>query len=309
MLSAASDAVALLGAGRADEVRKFYRRLLTDNGGFGGRDGRSDLYYTVFGLLACRALGAEVPAPAVRRYLAGFGLGERLDMVHVSCLARCWAVLGGDGAPAGLAKALLERIEACQSADGGYAQQPGSRAGSAYGCFLALGTYEDLGAALPSPAGLAACLAALAVGDGSYANDAMMPIGSVPATAAAVMVLGYVGLEKGYRHLRGPNSRPATEPVPVFEDLARAADWLLSQHDPGGGFRAVPLAPEPDLLSTAVALLVLRRLGADVAPIRKSCLRFVHSLQASGGFAGHAHGDAPDAEYTFYGLTALGCLS
>ena len=309
MLSAATNAVALFGENRVDETREFYRRLVTDEGGFAGRDGRTDLYYTVFGLLGCRALNAPVPLPAVRTYLASFALGEKLDTIHVSCLARWWAILGDEGRPPGLAKTLRKRIEACRSADGGYAQQPGMESGSAYGCFLAMGTYEDLGADLPNPAGVAACLRALAVGDGSYANDAMMPICSLPATAAAAVVLGRIGLEKGDRHLRGPNNRPAAEPVPVFERPAKTSDWLLSQHDPNGGLRAVPLAPEPDLLSTAVAMLALRELGADLSGIRENCLRFVDSLYAGGGFGGHAADHSPDAEYTFYGLLAMGCLT
>lgn len=286
MLSAAARAGRLLGQRRAAETAEFYRSLLRPDGGFADRAGTSDLYYTVFGLQACVALGVALPTPAVRSYLEGFGDGERLDSVHLSCLARCWAALEGDPCPPGVRSAVLERIEACRSADGGYAQQPDRHAGSTYGCFLALGAYQDFRAALPDPAGVDRCLAELSAGDGSYANDAAMPIGSAPATAAAVMVLAHLGLSAN----------------------GGAAAWLLNQHDPAGGFRAVPIAPEPDLLSTAVALQALRKLGADVSTIRRPCLQFVKSLAAAGRFAGHPGDETPDAEYTFYGLLALGCL-
>ncbi len=287
MLWAAGKAARMLGEGRAAEMAEFYRSLLRPDGGFADRAGTSDLYYTVFGLQACAALGVALPTSAVRSYLEGFGDGERLDSVHLSCLARCWAALEGDPCPPGVRSAVLERIEACRSADGGYAQQPDRPAGSTYGCFLALGAYQDFRADLPNPAGVERCLAELSAGAGSYANDAAMPIGSAPATAAAVMVLAPLG-------------RPAE---------AGAAAWLLDQHDPAGGFRVVPVAPEPDLLSTAVALQALRKLGADVSAIRRPCLQFVQSLAADGRFAGHPGDETPDAEYTFYGLLALGCLA
>lgn len=93
--------------------------------------------------------------------------------------------------------------------------------------------------------------------------------------------------------------------VPIFR---RAADWLLAQHDQVGGFRAVPIAPEPDMLSTAVALQALRKLGADISAVRPGCLAFCRSLCAEGRFAGHEGDTALDGEYTFYGLLALGCL-
>ncbi len=286
MLASAARAVRLLGKSSAAEIGEFYRRLLRPDGGFADRAGKSDLYYTVFGLQACSALGVELPVEAVMSYLQGFGEGERLDMVHLSCLARCWSVLEGQPCPPKVRLALPARIEACRSADGGYAQQPHRPAGSAYGCFLALGACQDLGADLPDAGGVANCLAGLAVGDGSCANDASMPIGSVPATAAAVMVLTHLNLHAD----------------------AGAAKWLLTQHDEAGGFRAVPIAPEPDMLSTAVALLALRKLKADISSVRPGCIEFCRSLFAEGRFAGHGGDTALDGEYTFYGLLALGCL-
>jgi hypothetical protein len=285
MLDTASGAGALLGDSRAAEVREFYRGVLAPGGGFTDRAGSSDLYYTVFGIQGCLALGEEIPTLALQSYLESFGLCERLDMVHISCIARCWAMLGLPPRPAGLAAALLARVEACRAADGGYAQQPGCLTGSTYGCFLALGAYQDLGADLPDPARATRSLSNLAVGDGSYANDAMMPIGSVPATAAAVMVLSHLGNRE-----------------------SASAEWLLAQHGPAGGFRAIPMAPEPDLLSTAVALQALRKLGTDVSAIARPCLGFVNSLYSAGRFGGYANDPSPDAEYTFYGLLSLGCL-
>jgi hypothetical protein len=106
-------------------------------------------------------------------------------------------------------------------------------------------------------------------------------------------------------HGDGDAKRRKMVSVPIFPG---AAEWLLAQHDPAGGFRAVPIAPEPDMLSTAVALLALSKLGADISAIRPGCLQLCRSLFAEGRFAGHAGDTELDGEYTFYGLLALGCL-
>src|ERR1700756_1414656 len=77
----------------ADLVRDFLRRQQNEDGGFKDRAGKSDLYYTVFGLDSLLALRAEVPTHPVESYLQSFGHGERLDFVHLCCLARCHAAV------------------------------------------------------------------------------------------------------------------------------------------------------------------------------------------------------------------------
>jgi len=64
----------------------------------------------------------------------------------------------------------------------------------------------------------------------------------------------------------------------------------------------------PDLLSTATTLpsaaAMERRLGSDV---HERCVDFLDSLwDARGGFHSHWADDHLDAEFTFYGLLALG---
>jgi prenyltransferase beta subunit len=287
MLAAAGRAGTLLGDSATAVGDSLLARLL-DEGGFADRSGAADLYYTVFGLQALTALAAELPAGKVAGYLASFGTGDGLDMLHLCCLTRCWALLGSPAAGPELRDAVLRRLEACRCHDGGYALRPGLPAGSAYGCFLALGAHEDLGAELPDPPGLGRCLQSLRTPDGAYANDAHLPVGSTPATAAAVTALC---------RLRLP-------PPP------ETADWLLARHCPAGGFLAVAPAPHPDLLSTATALHALRLLDVDLADVREPCLRFVRSLRrGDGSFAGHADDPTGDCEYTFYALLALGHLA
>ncbi len=285
MLQVARLSPTLLGDA-ADLTAEFLAARLNPDGGFQDRGGASDLYYTVFGLEALTALRRTLPSAGVRRYLERHDDPAELDFVHTACLARCWADIGAAGeAPAG---ALVERLEAYRTPDGGYSPTGGSEHGTAYGSFLALGAYEDLGVPLAEPDRLADSLAALRAADGGYGNRPGSADGLTPPTAAALTV---------QRRL----ARPADP---------RAVAWLRARHLPGGGFCASAATPIPDLLSTATALHALAGAHTPLEPLKESCLDFVDSLWTNtGGFYGNWGDDVQDCEYTFYALLALGHLS
>ncbi len=275
-------------------VRAFFERQFTARGGACDRAGRADLYYTLFALAGLQALCSELSTlnsqlSTCRNWLAAFGDGAGLDLVHLSALARCWAAVGLEKMPAHHLAALSARIEAHRSRDGGYDADMDAAHGNAYGCFVALGAYQDLQRKLPEPLRMVQCLKFLETPDGAWANARGLTIGSTNATAAAVTLLHQLG-------------------VPVN---ASVGDWLLAQAHSDGGFRAMPAAPMPDLLSTATTLHALACLEKPVPePIRERCLDFIDTLwSAEGGFHGHWADDHLDAEYTFYGLLALGHLS
>jgi hypothetical protein len=277
-------------ADTAGEVLRYILGRATPEGAFSDRSGKADLYYTVFGLLVLDALEAPPPPLTFGRYLPSFGDGAGLDFAHLSCLARCWSLApaAGPGTPAEVRRAVLARLAGFRSADGGYAPETSADRGTAYGCFLGLGAVQDLGAETPDPAGLAACLASLAVAGGGYTNEHAIPFGSTPATAAVVTMLADLG-----------------RPVPP-----RAAGWLRDRLAPEGGLVVMPGAPTPDLLSTATGLHALGCAGETLdEKERAACLGFVLGLLTDGGgFRGHWADDGPDCEYTFYGLLALGRL-
>jgi hypothetical protein len=270
-------------------VREFLLRQITSEGGGADRAGRPDLYYTIFVLGGLEALQAEIPKARVEPFVSGFGDGVGLDFVHLGALARCRAAMGLEKMPHGFADAILARLEAFRTGDGGYDVKAGALYGNAYGCFVALGAYQDLGAKLPEPLRMVQCLKFLETPDGAWGNVRGMRKGTVPATAAAITLLHQLGM-------------------PIH---AAAGDWLLAQTHADGGWLAVPGAPLPDLLSTATALHALACLDRPLPDsLREKCLDFVDTLwSAEGGFHGHWADDALDAEYTFYGLLALGHLS
>ena len=112
MLQVARLAPDLLGEA-SGLVEAFLRRQVTVDGAFGDREGRSDLYYTVFGMEGLLALRQEPEWDKLSVWLRGFGGGEGLDFVHLCCLARCW-----NAVPAAVGKlspedrtGILDRLE------------------------------------------------------------------------------------------------------------------------------------------------------------------------------------------------------
>ncbi|MCE5277703.1 MAG: prenyltransferase/squalene oxidase repeat-containing protein [Planctomycetaceae bacterium] len=289
-----------------EAVKRFLPLFSTVDGGFGGSNSAgqtsSDLYYTMFGYQCLEALDLHLyfglHSPGGHRLCLEEYCKTNLDLTHLACLARCWislAAMEHSQMPPGLADDILKRIESYRSADGGYAQTPASREGSAYDAFLAMGAYQDLRRPLPQSDQLAQALEQLATAEGGFTNSSLIPIANVPATAAAMIVL---------RHLGRPAER-------------RHVEWLIRQCRIEGdfghrGFVAWEGAPQPDLLSTAVALHALKSANASLADVRQVCREFVYIAcrHESGAFRSTWGDDAMvDVEYLYYGLLACGCLA
>ncbi|TFG48984.1 MAG: hypothetical protein E4H40_03740 [Candidatus Brocadiia bacterium] len=276
MMNAAERAEKSLGDS-ADRVRFFLYSQINSDGGFKGRTDASDLYYTVFGIEALLALHADVPVKKILNYLRQFEDIESLDLVHLACLVRCRTGLSADP----FSKDTIDKI--LQLAEKYYAQQ-----NSIYSCFFTIGLYQDLNIELPRRSTVINRIELLRTADGAYANDTAIKIGSTPATAAAITLLSSLN-------------------APVTHE---SADWLLHRCLPEGGFAAMPMAPIPDLLSTAVAIHALSQVNAEINSIKDKCLKFVNRLWSdNGGFRGIEAEQTIDCEYTYYGLLALGHLA
>lgn len=286
LLQVARLAPRLLGESM-DIVRDFYSRQFNAAGAASDRAGKPDLYYTIFALAGAQATDAPAPIDNTRKWLSTFGDGESLDFVHLGALARCWAATGGASRES--ARALLKRLEDFRQPDGGYHSNPKAGFGTAYDAFVALGAYEDLGAKPPRVLELIRSLKRLETADHAWSNAPGQTIGSLNATAGAVTLITHLGF-------------PVNQAV---------GDWLMAQAHPQGGFKAVPNAPLPDLLSTATALHALACMDRRIpSGVHERCLDFIDTLwSADGGFHGHWADDFLDAEYTYYGLLALGHLS
>jgi hypothetical protein len=288
MLQVARLAPTILGEEASGLIADFMFSQEHADGGFCDRDGDPDLYYTSFAIDALTALQRALPQAGLNAFLKRqLESIDELDFVHLCCLVRSASALAEPFSKDALTP-VFDRIETYRTPDGGYNQSPDNETGSAYACFLAYGAYSDHRLPVPNEEAIAGCLDSLQSGDGAWANDVELPVPNIPATAAAVTL-----------------SRNLRLPIPK-----ETPEWILNSLHSTGGFLPFPIAPLPDLLSTAVALHALDGLQASFDEKKDRLLDFVDSLwTAAGGFHGSWEDDDLDIEYTYYGLLALGHLA
>jgi len=281
MLQVARLAPRLLGESSA-LVADFLKNEITEDGGFRDRSGKSDLYYTAFGIDCFHSLAVEPPVDKISPYLDRFLFGENPSLVDIACFARARAGLGAAADPD-----ILKDLDKFRESDGGFGNADNGIS-DVYSTFLALGALQDGNLDLPPASAIAASLKGAKTPDGGYANAQNLTEGSTPATAAAMTILRNYSLPPD----------------------AEAVEFLFSVAHPQGGFRASPRTPAPDLLSTAVALHALSGARSEGTALLEKTLDFVDSLWVNrGGFYGHWADEKIDCEYTFYALLALGHLS
>ncbi len=272
------------GARQAEYLRAAHR----PDGGFAGRRGGADLYYTSFALRTVALLQALSPdgwerAAAYIQQCEPQAEGV-VDAFCVLGSLRALAQAGQhtQGCTEGVQRALAN----CRRPDGSYAGVPGGE-GSVYHTFLGTLCEQMLGR---TPGDASAFVRSCRRPDGGFSDQAAAPRSGTNPTAAAVAVLSIVGALDG-------------------ETAGRAAAFLAERQQADGGFAAHAQAPA-DLMSSFTALVALGHLGA-VGRIRRGALgRFAQRLAASGGGFHAAAGDPDvDVEYTHYGLGTLALLS
>jgi geranylgeranyl transferase type-2 subunit beta len=288
-----------------DEFRDRHVRFLQscqrDNGGFAGREGGSDLYYTAFALRGLAVLEALTPELCAR--VAGYlkqSLNQQASVIDFfSLLYACALVqLGGGpdvlaGSPADWPQRVADLLESFRTPDGGYAKSAGSVHGSTYHTFLVALCYQMLGRDLPDPARTVAFVRSRQREDGGFVEIGAMKRSGTNPTAAAVGVLQMLD-ETGLNSIK----------VGAVDCLAAMAS------EEEGGFRANGRIPAADLLSTFTACWTLDQLGASNRIDVEAVLRYVEDLQQStGGFLAGLWDERCDVEYTFYGISAFGLLS
>ncbi|MFM9064586.1 MAG: hypothetical protein ACKOOI_16360, partial [Pirellula sp.] len=143
MLQVARLAPKLLGES-TDLVADFFRSQHHPSGGFCDREGKPDLYYSTFGIAGYVALQLPLPIESIAEYLRlQHDRIEELNLVDLSCLARCWAFLPKNLWPADLQDKTIARMERFRAQDGGFFTEPSETHSSLYGCFVAVGLAQD----------------------------------------------------------------------------------------------------------------------------------------------------------------------
>lgn len=277
----------------------YIHRLQREDGGWGGREGSSDLYYTSFALRSLAILGelqGTVADNASRFLLSRTEHQESIidllsliygaSLIEASTEAHPLASLSIDWK--GRLSDLLHRL---RRDDGGFARIEQANVGSTYQTFLVTICLELLGHPLPADDPAVSFLLKQRRDDGGFLEVRVAKRSGTNPTAAAIGALRTLN---------------ALEP----EVASTAADFLLDVQTDEGGFQANTRMPLPDLLSTftaCVTLWDLQRLD-DADTFR--AYRYGTSMEReTGGFAGFELDDSQDVEYTFYGLGLLSLLS
>lgn len=300
-----ADGLGRLPAEFRDRHAAYLRAAQNPDGGFSGREGGSDLYYTGFALRGLAVL--DVLAPDVCDRAAGFlrrSLQEHASVIDLfSLLYSGLLVQAGGGpdvfadSPADWPERVCRTLESFRTADGGYAKAQGGTSGSTYHTFLVALCYQLLDRPVPRDSEVLQFVRSRQREDGGFVELGAMRRGGTNPTAAAVGVLMML-------------ADPAVG-VGLEGDKAEAVvAFLAEMPSPEGGFKANGRAPLADLLSTFTGSWTLDQLGARDRVDQTAVRRYTQALERStGGFRGGVWDEATDVEYTFYGLGCLGLLA
>jgi geranylgeranyl transferase type-2 subunit beta len=289
-----------------DDRRARHRAFLLshqcDDGGFRGREGDSDLYYTAFAVRGLGLLGGLKSAECER--LASYlrrhdwrSLGV-IDLMNWLSIALAVQVYGGEdvlqdesSGENGWADEMAATLESVRTADGGYAKSREGASGSTYHTFLVVLTYELLGSAMPRPRDVVQFVFDRQRDDGGFVEIGPMKRSGTNPTAAATATLMLLG---------------------SMDDELKAdiGEFLREVRSDEGGLQANTRIPFGDSLSTFTGLLTARDLGLEgIVDVDRAHAWLTGQLEfPTGGFRAATWDENADVEYTFYGLGLLALL-
>ncbi len=273
----------------------YLRQCQNADGGFSGREGPSDLYYTGFALRSLALLEAldEPIALAARDYLRRelAGRATIIDflsllysalLLQTSCGIDCL-----EGVPDEWPLRVAARLEQLRREDGGYAKSDEGASSSTYHSFLVLLCRQLIHQPIPEPERLVDFIKGRQREDGGFVEIAAMRRSGTNPTSAAVAVL---------RILDALDESTAE----------RAANYLADRQGDEGGLLANTRIAVADTLSTFTGLLTLADLECADWIDPQAVRRFILGMERpEGGFRGAELDPAVDVEYTFYALGGL----
>lgn len=270
-----------------------------EDGGFAGREGGSDLYYTGFALRSLAMLGELYGATAQRAadYLRSRLSGQESIVDFLSLVYGAMLLQNSAGidifkeADPGWRDAVAAALEKLRRPDGGYAKGAEGVASSTYHTFLVLLCLQLIGREPNEPQQIAAFLRSQQCENGGFREIRASKRAGTNPTAAAIGALRILG---------GMDENTRLDCI----------DFLAEMQTDEGGLRANTRIPIADLLSTFTGLLTLEDLGGAGEIDLHAVRRFAESLaREEGGFRGAEWDPSHDVEYTFYGLGTLGLLT
>lgn len=282
-----------------EKHRQFILSQQQPDGGFSGREGGSDLYYTGFAVRSLGILGGVQPAECgkISDYLRQFQI-EKLSTIDLLSWLYCALITQASGGedllqtvPADWNSEIASSLERLRTADGGYAKSEQGALGSTYHSFLIVLIYQLIGLEIPEPNHLIQFLYDRQRDDGGFVEISPMKRSGTNPTAAAVATLNIL------------NS--------MDDELkSDVQDFLKQVKSSEGGFQANTRIPFADGLSTFTGLLTAQDLELealiDLDQVQKFMTEWLEF--PTGGFRGASWDEQADVEYTFYGLGVLALL-
>ena len=257
------------------------------DGSYMDRSGKSDPYYTYFGVMANEACGSQSSAKTLE-FIRKTVLATD-DFINLSIMIQLCSILpvfpGGNEI-----KPLLKGLESFRSKDGSYSVRGKYMdSGSTYAAYLALLAYSSHGLEIAGKERINEFTRKVLLADGSFANEPETPAGTATTSSAGILL----------------------ESAISGKGLPRTIEYLkqcLSEDKKG--FKITPWAPFPDLLSTSAALCAFYRIGLVKNDLRAPLHDFVLGLRLkNGGFRAMIYDNAADTEFTFYAMIVLGIVS
>ncbi|HMF17303.1 MAG TPA: prenyltransferase/squalene oxidase repeat-containing protein [Gemmataceae bacterium] len=278
----------------------FLTAAQNTDGGFSGREGGSDLYYTAFALRGLAILDVLTPEICARTadFLRSRLQGQAGVVDFYSLLFSCLLVHLGGGpdvlanCPGDWPNRVAETLESFRTPDGGYGKTVGAASASTYHTFLVGLCYEILGLPWPNPDAIGTFIKSRHREDGGFVEIPVMRRSGTNPTAAGVGI---------WHLLHGRDT--------AFPQKEIVIDFLARMPSTEGGLRANDRIPLADLLSTFTGLWTMDQLGALDRLDLDGTHKFAMDLEnTSGGFRAGLWDEVADVEYTFYGLGAVALL-
>ena len=289
-----------IGASQLDpSIRQLHAKWLVAqqraDGGFAGREGESDPYYTAFALRALwilesldESIGARAAAFLRQRMTERESIIDLISLIFGAAI--CEMAVGAvviDDDDQSWRENVARLLSSLRTSDGGFAKSPEGRAGSTYQTFLAVLCHELIEIDVPDAESVEAFLDSQHHPDGGYLEIRAAKRPGVNPTAAAIGTLKTLGRLDARSH-------------------RDTAEFLAEMQSDEGGLTANTRIPFADLLSSFTGLLTLQDLQAAELVKVDQIGNYARSMQAAGGgFVGFALDNTSDVEYTFYGLATL----
>lgn len=260
------------------------------DGGFRGKQGGSDLYYTDFALRVLSICALDPPDLTKTSSFITRWLESPANVVDAFNALNSARILRDFGYEVPFdPRVIRDCLAAQQLPTGGYSR-PRADEVSAYNTFLARLTCDLLDEPMPAIAESADSIRSLRRRTGGYSESYSEPIPQTSSTAAAITFLMISG-----------------QLTP--DETAEARRFLLTLQSPTGGLLPCPGAIEPDLLSTFTGLSTMFLTDTLAAFDLPAAARLIKgSIHPNGGFCGCPSETDPDTEYTFYGLGLLALM-